>query len=321
MITRRTFALLPAAAFVQPLAFAQRGWPVRPIRLIVPFPAGGISDALGRHAARLLEQELGQPVVVENKPGAGSNIGSEFVAKSQPDGYTLLLASSANVVNMALYRNLPFDTLRDFEPITVLADMPNILVVSSDFSAQTVAELIELAKQKPNAVTYASAGSGSPAHIAMEQFNQAAGVKMRHVPYRGAAPAIADVMAGHVPVMFTTINSVGPGVQAGRLRMLGIGSAMRWPDLPDVPTIAEAGVPGFTASAWCGLLAPAGTPDDATVRLQLALNRLRAPESLAVMRRQGTEPVLSTPQAMQERMKNEAVEYARLVREIGLSVD
>jgi tripartite-type tricarboxylate transporter receptor subunit TctC len=321
MIARRLLALAPLALLLPRLAFAQRSWPTRTIKLIVPFPAGGISDALGRHAARLLESELGQPVVVENKPGAGSNIGSEFVAKSPPDGYTLLLASNANLVNMALYRSPGYDTLRDFVPITVLADMPNILVVNSSFAAKTVSDLIEMARKDPNEVAYASAGSGSPAHIAAEEFLRVAAVRMRHVPYKGAAPAIADVMAGHVPVMFTTINSVAAGLRSGRLRALGIASTRRWPDLPEVPTIAEAGLAGYTAGAWCGLLAPAGTPPEVVARLQQAMNRLRAPDSLEVMRKQGTEPVMSTPEVMRERMKAEAASYARLVRETGLTVD
>jgi tripartite-type tricarboxylate transporter receptor subunit TctC len=321
MRSRRSLGLLAVALLLHPPVIAQRSWPTRAVKLVVPFPSGGIADALGRHAARLLEAELGQPVVVENKPGAGSNIGSEFVAKSPADGYTLLLASNANLVNMALYRNPGYDALRDFAPVTVLADMPNILVVNSAFAAKSVMELIDMGRKSPNDVAYASAGSGSPAHIAAEEFQRVAGVKMRHVPYRGAAPAITDVMAGHVPVMFTTINSVAAGVRAGKLRTLGIASASRWPDLPDVPTIAEAGLAGYTAGAWCGLLAPSGTPAEIIARLQHALNRFRAPDSLEVMRKQGTEPVLSTPEAMRDRMKAELVSYARLVKETGLSVD
>jgi tripartite-type tricarboxylate transporter receptor subunit TctC len=310
-----------ATAAGQPLARAEDKWPQRPIRLIVPYPPGGVSDALARHVGRILEKDLGQPVVIENRGGAGSNIGSEQVARSAPDGYTLLLGSSANTVNMSLYRKLNYDTMRDLEPVSLLADVPNVLVVNSAFPPKSVAELIALAKKKPNGFDYASAGSGSPAHLAAEQFNRLAGVQIRHVAYKGAGPAVSDVMAGHVPMMFTNLSAVSGGIEAGRLRLLGVGGQKRWPTFPDVPTIAEAGVPGYDASAWYGIMAPAGTPAPIVARIQKALAGARTPASFEAMRRQGAEPVVSTPEVLKARLESEMKTYAKLIKETGITVE
>ena len=321
MLGRAVLAALAALLVAVGPVSAGDKWPDRPIKLVVPYPPGGISDALGRHVARLLEKDLGQPVVVENKGGAGSNIGSDVVAKSAPDGYTLLLGSSANAVNMSLYRRMSYDTQRDFVPVTLLAEVPNVLVVNPSFPAKTVAELIAAAKPKPDELAYASAGSGSPAHLAAEQFNRLAGIRLRHIPYKGAGPAITDVIAGHVPMMFTNVAAVQGGIESGRLRMLATGSRARLPGYPGVPTIAEAGVPGYEASAWYGLLAPAGTPAPILARLQDALAAVRTPESLEAIRRLGAEPVVSTPEALKARIDAEVREYAKLVKEVGLVVD
>jgi tripartite-type tricarboxylate transporter receptor subunit TctC len=312
-------ALATAAGL--PLARAEDKWPQRPVRLIVPYPPGGVADALARHVGRILEKDLGQPVVIENRGGAGSNIGSEQVARSTPDGYTLLLGSSANTVNMSLYRKLNYDTMRDLEPVSLLAEVPNVLVVNSAFPPKSVAELIALAKKKPNGFDYASAGSGSPAHLAAEQFNRLAGVQIRHVAYKGAGPAISDVMAGHVPMMFTNLSAVSGGIEAGKLRLLGVGGQKRWPAFPDVPTIAEAGVPGYDASAWYGIMAPAGTPAPIVARIQKALAGARTPASFEAMRRQGAEPVVSTPEVLKARLESEMKTYAKLIKETGITVE
>ena len=320
MIRRMVLAALAASmALGMQAAFAQ--WPDKPVKLVVPYPPGGIADALGRVVARAMEKDLGQPVVVENKGGAGSNIGSDLVAKSPADGYTILLGSSANSVNMSLYRKMPYDTQKDFVPVSLLADVPNVLVVTADFPAKTVGELIAMAKQKPDELAYASAGSGSPAHLAAEQFVRMAGVKIRHVPYKGAGPAMIDVTAGRVPMMFTNIAAVAGGIEGGRLRMLGTGSATRWPGYPKVPTIAESGVPGYEAGAWYGLMAPAGTPAAVLARLQRSLASLRTPESMEAIRKLGADPIVSTPEVLRARIDSEVATYAKLIKEVGLVAD
>lgn len=309
-----------AIAATAPLA-AQDKWPERPIKLVVPYPPGGISDALARHVARLIEKDLRQPVVVENRSGSGSNIGSDFVAKAPADGYTLLLGSSANAVNMSLYPKMPYDTQRDFAPVSLLADVPNVLVVNAAFPAKTVGELIAQAKKNPNGLDYASAGSGSPAHLSAELFNRMAGVQIRHVPYKGAGPAITDVMAGHVPMMFTNLAAVFAGVDNGKLRLLATGGATRWPAFPNVPTVAEAGVPGYEASAWYGLLVPAATPPAIVARIHAALAGVRSPESLEAIRKLGAEPVVSTPEALKTRLDSELRTYAKLIKESGITAE
>lgn len=322
MWTRR--ALLACAVIAATTCqgvWAQDKWPVKPIKLVVPYPPGGISDVLARHMARIMEKDLGQPMVVENKPGAGSNIGSEFVAKATPDGYTLLLGSSANALNMSLYPKLAYDTARDFAPISIIADVPNVLVVNANFPVKNVIELISYAKKNPDLISYASAGAGSPAHLAAEEFNRATGLKIRHIPYKGAGPAISDVMAGHVPMMFTNIAAVISGAEAGRLRVLGTGGTTRWSYMPNVPTISEAGVPGYTAGAWYGLLAPAGTSTAVIERLQKALTGVRAAASQEAIRKQGADPIISSPDVMREKIQADIRSYAKLIKESGISPD
>jgi len=317
--------LLQSIGVVLPLVItgtaARAAWPERPIKLVVPYPPGGVSDALARQVAHMIEKDLGQPIVVENKPGAGSNIGSEIVAKAKPDGYTILLASSANVLNMYLYKSLPYNTFKDFQPVSLLADAPNVLVVNSGFSAKNVQELIALAKEKPDGVAYASAGYGSPAHLSAELFDLQAHVKMRHIPYKGAGPAMADVMAGHVPVMFTNIAAVLPGVQAGKIRVLATGGIARWKDFPQVPTVAESGLPGYEAGAWYGLALPAATPAEIAERLQKALNAARGPAAKEEILKLGAIPVVSDAAALKARIESERAQYEKLVKDADLKVE
>jgi len=313
--------LLALAGMICSPAVAQSRWPEKPIRLVVPYPPGGVSDALARNVARVLEKDFAQPIVIENRGGAGSNIGSDAVAKSTPDGYTVLLGSTANAVNMSLYKKVAYDTLRDFTPISLLADVPNVLVVSSSLPFKSVGELIDHAKKKPDELTYASAGSGSPAHLAAELFNRGAGVQIRHVAYRGAGPAIIDVIGGRVDMMFTNLQAVFAGIEGGSLRLLATGGTTRWPAFPDVPTIAEAGVPGYEASAWYGLLAPAGTPSGVIARFQKALAAVREPAAMEAIRKLGAEPVVSSPEALQTRLEADIKIYAKLIKEAGITVE
>lgn len=323
-MSRRQVIAILAAACALPVSFsvsAENKWPQKPIKLIVPYPAGAVSDFLGRQAAAVMSQELGQPVVVENKPGAGTNIGSDMVAKASPDGYTLLLASTTNSVNMSLFPKMSYDTLKDLAPVSILANVPNWLVVNANFPAKTVSELIAQAKKNPGDVAYASAGPGSPAHLAAEQFNRMAGVKLRNIAYKGASPAITDVMAGHVPLMFTNYAAVRGAVEAGKVRVLGVGSSTRWPSMPNVPTIAESGVAGYEAGAWYGLMAPAGTPPEIIAKINRALAGLRVPGMVELFRKQGAELVLSTPDEMKQKMQAEIPYFAKLIKDAGITIE
>lgn len=323
-MSRRQLVAVLAAACALPVSFsvcAEKAWPQKPIKLIVPYPAGAVSDFLGRQAANVMSQELGQPVVVENKPGAGTNIGSENVAKAAPDGYTLLLASTTNSVNMTLFPKMTYDTLKDLAPVSILANVPNWLVVNTNFPAKNVSELIAYAKQKPGEVAYASAGPGSPAHLAAEQFNRMAGVKLRNIAYKGASPAITDVMAGHVPVMFTNYAAVRGAVDAGRVRVLATGGATRWPSMPNVPTVAESGVAGYEAGAWYGLMAPAGTPPEIIAKINRALAGLRSPAMEESFLKQGAELVLSTPDEMKQKIQAEIPYFAKLIKDAGITIE
>lgn len=317
----RAAGVVAAVCLVASAAAAQGTWPERPIRLVVPYPPGGISDALARYVGRVIEKDLGQPIVIENKGGAGSNIGSSEVAKSSPDGYTVLLASTANAVNMTLYKKLSYDTQRDLVPVSLIADVPNVLVVNAQVPVKSVAELIALAKQKPDDLAYASAGAGSPAHLAAEIFVRSAGIRIRHVAYRGAGPAITDVIGGHVPIMFTNLAAVLGGIEAGKLRLLGVGGRKRWPAFPDVPTISEAGLPGYEAGAWYGLMVPTGTPQSVVDRLQKALDLVRKPEGFAEITKLGAEPVVSTAAELKARIEAELASYSKLIKEAGITIE
>jgi tripartite-type tricarboxylate transporter receptor subunit TctC len=314
-------ALLLCAAFSAPVIAADT-YPTRPIKIIVPWPAGGVADFLARIAADGLSQKLGQPVIVDNRAGAGTNIGSEFVAKASPDGYTLLLASSNNAVNMTLYGKMPYDTVKDFSPISLLAIVPNILVVSPKLPVHSVKELIDLAKANPNKVTYASAGNGSPAHLAAEEFKRLAHVEMLNVPYKGAAPAVTDLIGGHVDVMFTNIPASLGSIKAGQLRAIAIGSKTRSSVLPELPTIAESGVPNYEAVAWYGLAAPAGTPKEIIEKLQgVLVQTMKSPDTMQLLVQEGTEPVISSPDALADRIRADIITYRNLIQTTGIHIE
>lgn len=290
-------------------------YPAKPVRIVVGFAAGGPTDVTARQLSQKLTEKLGQPVIVEPRTGAGGNIAAEFVAKSPPDGYTLLLPAFAHAVNPSLYANLPFDTEKDFVPIALLTTSANLLAVHPSLPVRNVRELIVLAKAKPGELAYGSAGVASASHLAGELLNSMAGIKLAHIPYKGAAPASIDLVGGHISAAFPSISLALPHAKAGRLRLLGVAGLKRAESLPDLPTIAEAGVPGFEVLSWYGLLAPAGTPADIIVRLNQEVTRgLNEADSLERIRAVGAEPIKSTPAEFNTFLKNEIAKWAKVIR-------
>ena len=322
-MTKRFFklGLMCVAAMFTLSSQAASAWPDKPITLVVPWPAGGVADLVARIFAQQVGEPLGETVIVQNRPGAGTNIGSAYVAEAKPDGYTLLLASSNNAVNTFLFSNMPYDPIKSFVPISLLVNVPNILVVHpSAAHANSITKLIDYAKAHPDELTYASAGNGSPAHLAAEGFKSAAGVKIRNITYKGAAPAVTDVMAGRVSMIFTNIPASLSAIQSGTLLPLGIGSKERSPMLPDVPTISESGLPGYEANAWYGLMAPAGTPPEVINRLQEALAAMRKPEVTKLLQERGTDPVISTPEVLEKQLQTDLQVYGPLIKAAGITL-
>ncbi|HYH42742.1 MAG TPA: tripartite tricarboxylate transporter substrate binding protein [Burkholderiales bacterium] len=315
-----------AAAFVlltgiSPAVQAQT-YPSRPVRLIVPYVPGGGVDFVGRTVAQKLTETWGSPVIVDNRPGGGTNIGSELVARSAPDGYTLLIAGVPNSVNMTLYKKLPYDVLKDFAPITRTTTAPNILVVHPSVPAKSVKELLALAKSRPGQLTYASAGVGSSNHLSGALFTTMGGVDILHVPYKGGGAAVTDLMGGQVSMYFGTTPSTAPHVKSGRLRALGLTSAKRSALLPELPTIAEAGLAGYEQSAWHGLLAPAATPQPIIDKLHADVVRaLRSPDVAQKMASQGVDVITSTPAEFTAFIKQDVAKYAKLVKSANITVE
>jgi tripartite-type tricarboxylate transporter receptor subunit TctC len=309
--------LTTAAALCLALAAgaAAADYPDRPIRLIIPFPPGGSNDVVGRLIAKTLSEKIGQQVFVDNRGGAGGLIGTEALAKSTPDGYTLGIVSIAHAVNPALHDPLPYDPLKSFEPISILATGPNVLVVNPDLPVHSVKELIALAKQKPGELNYASAGIGSFQHLGGELFKLEANVNIVHVPYKGGGPAMQDVVAGHVKIMFSSLIQTTPLIKAGRLRPLGVGGTKRSAVLPDVPTIAESGLPGYAANNWWGIFAPAGTPKPIVDKLYKAIQlALQSPEMLKEFDIEGAAPVTMTSAEFADFVKAEIDKWAKVVK-------
>mgnify|MGYP003351057979 CR=1 FL=1 len=290
-------------------------YPAKPVRIVVGFAAGGPTDVAGRLLSQKLTEKWGQPVVVEPRTGAGGNIAAEFVAKSAPDGYTLLLPAFAHAVNPSLYANLPFDTEKDFVPVALLTTSANLFAVHPSVPARNLRELIALAKAKPGQLTYGSAGVASASHLAGELLNSMAGIKITHIPYKGAAPASVDLVGGHISAAFPSISLAAEHAKAGRLRLLGIASLKRADSLPEVPTISEAGVPGFEVLSWYGLLAPAGTPAEIITRLNQDVTRgLNEVDSVERIRAIGAEPMKSTPAEFGAFLKKEIAKWAGVIR-------
>ncbi|HTO47394.1 MAG TPA: tripartite tricarboxylate transporter substrate binding protein [Burkholderiales bacterium] len=313
--------LLLAIALSGPAAWAQ-GYPSKPIRVIVGYSPGGATDIVARTLAGKLQESLGQPVIVENKPGANSNIGSEIVAKSAADGHTLLLGTIANAINMAAYTGLGYDTLRDFAPVTQTMSAPSVLAAHPSLPVKDLKGLIALAKEKPNTIAFASSGNGSSPHLAGELLKMRAGIQIVHVPYKGAAPALSDLIAGHVPIGFQTALSAMPYLQSGRLRVLGVASPQRLAQLPDVPTIAEAGLPQFEVSSWNGLLAPAKTPPEIVAILHAAsVKALASPDVREKFAAQGAETVGSSPDEFRAYIRAEIDKWTLVIRASGAKFD
>jgi tripartite-type tricarboxylate transporter receptor subunit TctC len=317
MPMRLVLALLACLACADAQA---QGFPSKPIRIVVPFPPGGGTDVVARTVAPTMSEALGQPVVVENRAGAGGNIGTEFVARSPADGYTLIVASASSAINTTLVKGLTWDLQRDFAPVALLVLNQHILAAHPSLRASNVKELIALAKEKPGQVTYASYGNGSSAHLAAELFKLMAGVDLLHVPYKGAAPAVNDLVGGQVNVMFVDVAAVLPHLKSGRLKALGIGSARRFEGLPDVPTISESGVPGFEAGGFLGLEAPAGTPAQAIAALNAAANKaLARPEVHERFLALASVPVGGTPAQFGERIGVEIDKWAKVIRAANIT--
>lgn len=319
---RRTLMAFAAAA---PLALAAApaaaAYPDRPIKLVVPYTPGGVTDALARVLAKGLSDRVGQPVVVENRGGGGANIGADAVAKAAPDGYTLLMGSAAtHAINSSLYKSLSYDHIRDFAPITQVAQVPNILVVHPSVPAKDVRELIAYAKANPGKLNFGSSGSGGTIHLSGELFKTLAGVDMLHVPYKGSAPAVSDLLGGQVQVMFD--SSVVPHVKSGRLRALAVTSSKRSTALPDVPTMAEAGLPGYESTAWFGVLAPAGTPQPILARLHDEMVAvLKDPATQAWMKQQGFDAIGDTPAQFAAYIRKETDKWAKVVKASGATAE
>jgi tripartite-type tricarboxylate transporter receptor subunit TctC len=300
-------------------AHAQQDYPSRPVRIIVPSVAGGGTDSSTRIVVSKLGDTLGQRIIVDNRPGAGSIIGTEMVARAAPDGYTLLAAISSMTIQPSMQKNLPFDPIKDFAPVSVFVRLPNVLVGHPSLQPKNVRELITFAKARPGQLEFASAGTGSNLHLCMEMFLSMAGLKMVHVPYKGASQAIADVVAGYVPFMVTNMITGTEQVKAGKLRAYGVTSAKRSTAAPEIPTIAEQGVPGYEAVQWYGLVAPAGTPREIVSKLHKAV--VTALNDAAVRERfisSGADPVGNSPEEFAQLVKSEVAKWAQVVKAAGL---
>lgn len=312
---------LALAAIVCAAGAAAQSYPAKPVRIVVPSSPGGGTDILARVLAQKLAESLGQQFVVENRPGAGQVIGVEAVARAAPDGYSLLMAASAIVINEVMYAKPPYETLRDFAPVTLVASLPNILVVHPALPARSVRELIALAKARPGQLNYSSAGAGTSPHLSMELFRLMAGITLTHVPYKGTGPATIDLVAGQVQLSMPNVLTAQPQIKGGKLRALGVTSARRATGLPDVPAIAET-VPGYEAIQWYGLLAPANTPRDAIAKLQSEVARiLQNPEVKARLAADGADAVGNRPEEFAAYVRAEKDKWSKVVKSAGIKFE
>jgi tripartite-type tricarboxylate transporter receptor subunit TctC len=312
-------ALLLAAA---PLAAHAQAWPERPVKIVVPFGPGGFTDVAARILQKELGASLGQSVIIENKPGAGSTIGTAEVANAKPDGYTLVMVSTTHVISPHLYKTLPYDPIKGFTPVMKLAEGPYVLVVHPSLPATSVSELIALAKAQPGAIDYASSGNGSAQHLVGALFNSTAGVKMNHVPYKGSNQAMNDLVGGQVKVSFVGVPNALPNLASGKLKALGVSSAKRYAELADVPTIAEAGLAGYDATVWLGLLAPPGTPREVVQRINAEIAKvLSTPDAKKLMSSAGVDVSTGTPEEFGALLRAEFDRWGKVVRETGATVN
>jgi len=324
---RRPLAHAAALAFALALslaggaAFAQ-AWPAKPISLIVPFPAGGTTDVLARAVGLELSQALGQPVIVENKPGAGATLGADFVAKARPDGHTLVMGAVHHTIATSVYKKLPYDFQKDFAPVTTVALVPNVLVVNPNVPARNVGELLALARAEPGKLTYGSNGNGTGQHLIGAQFEGMGGVRLLHVPYKGSGPLTVDLLGGQISMSFDTITPVLPQIKSGKLRALAVTTLKRSPALPDVPTLDESGLKGFDMGTWFGILAPSATPAPVVARLNTELVKIiHSAEFRKKMADIGAEPVGNTPGQMAQQIRDDTERFARLVKDAKVSID
>ncbi|MBO9642270.1 MAG: tripartite tricarboxylate transporter substrate binding protein [Pseudacidovorax sp.] len=315
--------LAAGLALAAPLAAAQTAYPTKPIRLVVPFAPGGSADVVGRLIAEELRAGLGQPVVVDNRPGAGGNIAGDMVAKAPADGYTLLLAAAGPIaINPSLYGRMPYNPATDLAPVALLARDHQLMAVTPSVPARDVREFIAYAKANPGKVSFGSPGNGTPAHLGGELFNQMAGTQMVHVPYKGSAPAMNDLISGQITVMIDNMPALLPQVQAGRLRALGVASPARASGAPDIPTVAESGLPGFNVTAWKGLMAPAGTPKPIVAKLnEVAVAAVAKPEIRKRLVDLGAEPGGGSPEDFGALIAKDSRSWAALVKSTGARVD
>jgi tripartite-type tricarboxylate transporter receptor subunit TctC len=324
LISRRTAICLGAiglAAIASTGSAAALDYPTRSVRWVVGYPPGGATDILARLISQRLSEKLGQQFVIENKPGAGNNIGTEAVINAEPDGYTLLLVNPANYINATLYANLKFNFVRDIAPVASFNRVPNVMTVNKDVQAKTVAEFIEYVKANPGKVNMASSGNGTSVHLSGEMFMAMAGVKMQHVPYRGAAPAITDMLGGQVQVIFDNMPSIIQHIRSGALRAMAVTTTERSPQLPDTPTVAET-VPGYEASALFGMGAPKNTPKEIIAKLNAEINAILAePDMKKRLIELGGEPLIQTPEAFGDQIKAETEKWKKVVEFAGLKVE
>ena len=304
-------------------AAAQSAFPAKPIRFVVPFPAGGPLDIVARAIGQELNKSWAQPVIIDNRPGAGGNIGADAVARAAPDGHTILMgAVSTHAINPTLYSKLPYDPIRDFAPVTLVTSVPNVLVVHPSVPARTVKDLISIARARPGQLNFASGSTGSAGHLAGELFKAMAGVDMVHIPYKGAAPAVVDLLAGHVSLMFDNMSSTLPNIKAGRVRAIAVTTLTRSPMLPALPTISESGLRGFDISTWFGVFAPGATPPAIVARLNAEIVReLGTPEMRERLAALGAEPVGNKPEEFAAFIREEIPKYAKVIKASGAKAD
>jgi len=324
-ITLAAGAALLALGFHADRALAQAvdvsKYPTRPIRLIIPFPPGGSNDILGRFIAQKMTERLGQTTIADNRPGADGIIGTDVVARAAPDGLTILIVSTSYTMNPAIHK-LPYDPLKSLVPVSLIAGGGNVIAVHPNLPVNSIKELIALAKSKPGLVRYASSGIGGFNHFGGELFNQMAGIKMVHIPYKGGGPAMLDVITGQVEVSVGTLIQTLPHIRSGKLKALGVGSQKRSPILPDVPTISEAGVPGYDGSVWWGILVPARVPEGIVMKLNTTIGDiLREPEMAKRLSAEAAEPIIETPAAFGKLIANDIVKWARIAKQAGIRVE
>lgn len=323
IIRRAVLALaVGAAALGTAVPASAQAYPNKPVRLVVPYPPGGPTDIVARIVAQKLSEQTGQQFIIDNRGGAGGNLGAEIVAHSPADGYTLVVATTAHAINPTLFKSLNYKLMSDFVPVSLLTRGPLVIVANKSLPAGTVAELIALAKSKPGGLNFASSGNGQSTHLAAELFASMAGVKMTHIPYKGSAPGLADTIAGQTQLMFDTMLSAMPQVKGGQLKAIAVTSAQRSPVAPDLPTVAESGLPGYEAIAWNGLLAPAGTPPDVVERLSAELKKtLALPEVKSKFEAQGFAASWNAPAEFGGFLQAEVEKWAKVVRSSGATVD